>query len=337
MVSLDWLRLVGSSAYLQDVIGWLSELTEDAGEEWAGCWRYRERRRFPGGAFVAFSEGVEHFAVEVPGGFLRSVDRGKLIEVVLRMWNLGFVGRRVDFALDCFGDDPEYGPEGEVVRGGSQVGLIAAMSDAVDRGELCRARRVQRVVSFDGPDLVEHQIRIGKRGGKLGSGRFVRVYDKGLETGQREAGEWERFEVEFSADCAEQAFDGWARSVQSVGGPVGFMRASILGAIEFRESGKGSACTRKLAGWWRELIGACGTCRLVARRSLDKVKDFRAHVRRAVAPKIAAIAQVLCVTPVQLFASMVEGVGPSVNAMRSMAVMQARTYAGQAGGAEFSP
>jgi len=133
-------------------------------------------------------------------------------------------------------------------------------------------------------------VSIGSRG-KNGSGRFVRCYDKGLETGELSANEWHRFEAEFSKDVAataltwilqgqvmkENGFEPmlvrWRNWEPTPGWEISAAQCAF-GAMDFREcNGQRSLERRPRAAWFAALLGVIEPhrvrCRRLVMRSLE--------------------------------------------------------------------
>jgi hypothetical protein len=148
------------------------------------------------------------------------------------------------------------------------------------------------VEDFNGVELCGRGVYIGSRG-ENGSGRFVRVYDKGLESGQAAAGEIIRWELESSADVARQI---WADFVavlgnDSSGGATALLAARVVGAVDFRTPDCRLDRSER-SSWWSaflELVGRPVLCR--ARQKVTRLAGHVAWLRRTVVPKIAACAK----------------------------------------------
>ena len=129
-------------------------------------------------------------------------------------------------------------------------------------------------------------VTLGMRG-KDGSGRYVRVYDKGLESEEAAIGTWERWETEFSKTVAEKvgaelvASDNWRETCLSL----------ALGAVEFREAtGARLLKRRPLATWWAELLDNVNPVTIKATRIKTNLTRYGGWIRKAVVPNLATMA-----------------------------------------------
>lgn len=175
--------------------------------------------------------------VDVPGGALDDLESDQRAQLCHDLILGGRVSR-IDLAVDAHHS-----------RG---VGLINAMIDGCAQGHLCGAKRWEPKLSYHGSQLTGYGVCIGKRG-NLGSGKYVRAYDKGLEAGDRDAGQWERFEVEFSSDAAaEVAVDvfsnvaSWEERAWS----------RVCGVISFHhdDASNGELARRTPCQWWSDWL-----------------------------------------------------------------------------------
>lgn len=245
-ILIHWFRVVHPIDQLQRI---RDELIRYFGEPDAcnGRWFFDHGERFSNGVLLLWGrngappdsdeEQSGTLCVDISGSVLDDMEYHDRI-ALCRFLALGGRVSRLDLAADA------YHP--------SCVGLIDCALESCRRRELCGARRYKLHQEWDGDSLCARGVSIGKRG-NLGSGRYIRIYDKGLETGEADQGTWERYEVEFSADCAAEAaaaiFSGsndwearaWAR---------------INGAISFREVGgtNGNLDRRPFTSWWQKWI-----------------------------------------------------------------------------------
>lgn len=202
------------------------------------------------------------------------------VETTLRMLRSLFIGRRctrLDLRLDMRSTDP----------GG--VGLIESVEDSCRRGELCHCRMWAPVALYEGGSKLKARgVNLGRRGSN-GSGRYVRVYDKGLETHEAEVGEWERWETEMSGDVAnEVALQLLEKEGQFTAENV--MRYA-LGAVAFHEvvAGETALAERPLAEWWRVMLDSLKPVLVVATRAPKTLERYAAWLRNVVAPLLESM------------------------------------------------
>lgn len=256
---VDWLRFTGGPECLEKVKRFLETATASRGETQRGFSFFRSSTLYKGGAVLC----TDHYGAEGPTGRCQVELSGSVLGAMdaeeVQRWSDTFVefgmrATRSDVAVDL------RGPAGSFV---SQI--LDRLEAAAKRGELVGARKWEPVIKYDSQGVCERQVRFGVRGSD-GSGRFLRVYDKGLETGEAAEGEWVRFEVEFSDDCAKSvvhallaAWHHW----DSRGAVEETIRDVVFGSIDYREvTGTKRLSKRPRCGWWQEFTDAVGSARI---------------------------------------------------------------------------
>lgn len=295
-VGVDWYRGTGPGVYRVEVCGLLGQWF-GPGVRGPGRHFYDSGICFPGGAQVWFNErGTgerDQFTVELPGSVVSAWAASERVAKLRALHGAGvWWCTRIDLAVDFRGVGLE---------------LVQAVEEACSRGELCGARTWRPVREFSRGRVTGETFYIGKRG-KLGSGRLVRVYDKGLETGTAPRGEWVRLEVEFTGDCAKQVFaivaaagdqravfgeylgDLWGSGVPVEGWRGAALRL-VFGALDFREvTGSRLLVRRPRAAWWSEVLGLVEPERVradrVRRQGLVRTARW---LRQQVAPVLAGM------------------------------------------------
>jgi len=289
-VCLDWVHLKGDTAGFVEADRLLG-LCFGESEERRGRHFYRRGLRYEGGAELHWEhpEKADDCLIVLSGGALSSLESGEAWELVKALRRAGFTGcTRLDVALDLRGDD---------------VRLVELISESCYRGELCGAKRWKPDPDFCGRRVCELMVRLGRRG-NVGSGRYARVYDKGLETKTAGANQWQRFEVEYTGQVAafalamllESERDGMARMVvdprvesktcwedQAV--------AMALGAFDFREvTGSRELGRRPRVSWWAAFVGQVECVRVKAAKPVARsLKATARWVRKCVAPTLVSM------------------------------------------------
>jgi hypothetical protein len=164
---------------------------------------------------------------------------------------------------------------------------VKSITQACRDGELTGAKRWQSIEEHSCGELVAYGVNLGARGGS-GSGRYVRVYDKGLETGEAAVGEWERWEAELSDDCAETAAD---LICQSRDGAGDYIERIALGAVDFRvENGYAELARRPRCDWWMFFVEGLDLIRTMIARRRPALESAVRWLRGAVAPMLQTCA-----------------------------------------------
>lgn len=272
-IGLHWIRLVGPShlrTRLRETLQrqWGTPQTRDSGRLF-----YRQGERYESGVELLWQpvgKDQDHCCVDVPGkaldelGFFGQLD-------LLKDLGLGMHATRIDVAAD-FKDTP---------------GLIGSIFEACRNGSLVGARKWKPDFEFSGAEKVTSAtMRIGSRGDG-GSGRYVRCYDKGLESGDAAPGEWERFEVEFSGEVANLTFQ------MLVEKPTAEMAAAVaFGAVDFRESnGDKHVARRPRLDWWQRITSGLELVRAKAKQTATQLIGFAQWMVKCSLPTLEAMSR----------------------------------------------
>jgi hypothetical protein len=135
-------------------------------------------------------------------------------------------------------------------------------------------------------ELEGRGIYFGRRG-RDGSGRFVRFYDKGLESKGAVPGV--RFEVEFSGEMARMVSETLIDTT-----PERFLAKAgrlLAGAIDFRERGTHRHHARMaVLPWWDAVLQELGQCVLTIRRVVPALQRACSYLRQAWRRNLAKLA-----------------------------------------------
>jgi hypothetical protein len=276
---VDWVRFRIGRSHLGFIAARLSEVFGPVERRPGTAARFRmpAARRWACGAFVAFDDdpdGREFVVVEVPGGAVAALPEDEQGRLLFDLTARGGVCTRIDLAVDW------HQPAED------RIGQVHAACEA---GMLTGARRYKyEYERRPAGGLLSEQVRMGARGGD-GSGRFVRVYDKGLESGEATAGEWVRWELEATGTVAAEVallilgtdWSGWQERA----------RAIALGSVDFRErTGRRELALRPRASWWDAILGGLACVRVQAGPRVRSSLGLLSWLRTAVAPTIATLA-----------------------------------------------
>ena len=288
-VGFDWLRLVGP----RSEASWLRhEVSKRLGRpvslmqgtKWV---QFTGGERYAGSALVLWTDEDREKAsscVDLPGDVLGELHDDDVLTFCREAYAKGFRATRADLRIDF--------------RHDKGVGLTDAIFEACERGELCGAKRfkLHRERSTAG-HLLNDGVALGARG-KQGSGRFVRVYDKGLEQQALPAGKWQRYEAELTKDIAREAVDriitadNWRQELTAI----------AFGAVDFRESnGDAHMDRRPRANWWAELLAVVEPVKLRKPRRPQRLERYIKWVRDTVAPSLKAMAEATSREAAELF------------------------------------
>ncbi|MEO0855013.1 MAG: replication initiation factor domain-containing protein, partial [Cyanobacteria bacterium J06648_11] len=204
------------------------------------------------------------FLINISGDALARIGLSKAKEVIQWVIDRGGHFTRLDVAVDFHNH--------------TQASLADKMQESYAKGEVCRFRGMQRIVKLRKGVIAGDTLYFGTRG-KNGSGRFIRVYDKGLKEGTDPIGSWVRFEAEFSSDVAQQV----AHAVLEAD-PYQ-LQLIAFDCIEFREvTGDAHRSRRPMCEWWSKVRGAGDLSGFTRRRTASTVSTFCRWVETSIAP-----------------------------------------------------
>lgn len=287
IILLHWLRSTFPATEHERIRNRLVELFGEP-DEVRGKWFYQRCERFRNNILLLSArrpskpsetltddlpDDNDHICIDVPGGALDDLEHDERLSLA-RFLIIGGRVTRIDIAADAYHTD--------------RVGLIDCATESCFSQHLCGAKRWKQILEFDSGLPSSRGIVIGLRGNK-GSGRYIRIYDKGLETGEAPEGTWERVECEFSADAANEAasdifsceerweWRAWAR---------------LNGAISFREPGdeSGLLARRPYCDWWQKWLDGSTPSPTIPRRLPTRLQAHVDWLANTVLPTVATLA-----------------------------------------------
>ena len=241
-VQIDWFRFNVPVEFRREAGDVLREFGFTGLEQCRGQWSFEHGEKGDFGATVYWDglsskrSGGALACFELPGAWCSRVrDWSKLLRRLSAIHR--FKVTRFDIAVDFF----EFRTHEDAPRS-----LCDCVEDAAE-DEVYVGARSARTIRERKNGRLGRTIYFGTRGGD-GSGRFIRVYDKGAEQGGCER-RWERFEVELTDDVASKAV---ARLVAVE--PAECLREAYdiaVSCIDFRDDPNNPrTCERPRSGWW---------------------------------------------------------------------------------------
>jgi len=283
-VGVHWLQGTCPAEKVLGLVGYLAEAfggLEGVEKDWGRYTYDRGIELLPLGVWVFYDSTAERgrrmhggrCVVAIPGSALDRLDaealRDLVHELCYRFW---FLGTRVDLCFDDYRRHVSVGVLEELAERGDFTGFQG--------WEVRRPHGRGGVVTGE-------TIGFGRRG-RDGSGRYVRVYDKMLESGGVE--NCIRWEVEFSKKRAELVVWRLAESV-SIEVFAGVVGSLIGGSIDLvrREGVERHLDRLERYGWWRDIVGVLGSVRLRNVKRERRVEASREWVLRGVSATLAVI------------------------------------------------
>ena len=310
--TIDWFRIVGPH---QDV-GEISQKFDSIfGPHKAEKGRFglRSGRVWPGGFYLAVDTPVTgklvapHAVVEISGSALAPLSHeDKLGLMAFLMSFEGWHCTRIDLARDYFGENMPF---------------IVELADACNRGELTGARcynyDVRYKTTLGHNKIVGEMLCIGTRG-KNGSGRYVRVYDKGIQTGDKQRGEWVRWEAELSKGVAHAA----AIAILTSEDPMHTAEKYAFGVCDFRVQNGKRLRDRPRCTWWQCVLKSLKPERATMPRSKPDADRYAAWLKWAVYPSVTAFADAMGMTRDQFIDRLCGRIEPNLEKLDTPAGQQ---------------
>ncbi|XAL98888.1 replication initiation factor domain-containing protein [Phycisphaeraceae bacterium D3-23] len=260
-------------AYASRIIRKLDDLF-GPGEEGPGLHGRKHGHHWTAGLRVACDDADGNHRdciVQMPGSFLQPLTMDDKLGLLAYL--LSFDGARctrIDVANDWRGEG---------------IDLVQHVRHACERDELCKARTWSTIAKYNRQTLDGETLAIGQRG-KKGSGRYIRLYDKGLEQGTSERGTWVRWEAEFTKGVADQV----ARDILASAEPIATARGYALGAVEFRTNNGKRIRDRPLCTWWASIVADTTTLRATMPRTKADFTSTCRWLQTQVMPTVQGLA-----------------------------------------------
>ena len=250
-----------------------------------GRWRYQRMMKFASGVTFLHDlnkmESIRRHSgmdcLDVPGGVLDCMEISDIEKFYSLLFAMGARGTRVDCAFDdyCRSVSPQ-----EV--------FSRSMS-----GELVGFRLVTPKLQYKlvrgGSKVIHDEVNFGRRGND-GSGKYLRVYDKFIESGQgMNAYRWE---IEYTQDYANQAFVKLASCSGDLAKFVSVIGGLIAGAVDFKDprGGETHLSRRARSKWWgvirEKLLDDIRLRKSVVKSTLESMEK---GIDRQYAPAIAVL------------------------------------------------
>jgi hypothetical protein len=228
--------------------------------------------------------------VDVQGQRLKLMDGAKRIGLLRTLLDRGLKPTRLDGAIDFIDQG---------------LNICENATGSCNRGELCILRKFSPNDEFTAQGVpMRRLLKLGSRSSPV----CGRIYDKGVEQNVGPLGWWERIEIEWKQDRANQVArqllnpsNVWAER----------LTALVLGAVEFRiVNGRPELSRRPLADWWASLLNAHQTARVAPAQEDQSFKRWLGWFRESVGPRLLELAATVSAPLPVVVAWLIRGVKP---------------------------
>jgi len=286
-VGVHWLRISILYQYLDKVRGYLNCYFGESTKDGYGLWSYDTRYSWPSGASLNFDaeparcEMVHKGKVtlDIPGQALDAISETDLHLFLLSLRQFRPACTRIDIFFDDYS------------RMVTPDGLKRIVKKKDFSGFRYGQIKQRHGNKKHGPDkgswgLIHDEIDFGIRG-KSGGGKYLRCYDKELESdGEKDCVRWE---VEFSKERAHKVFEKLSQ-VTSVDAFATLCGALVAGSIVFvRRNGEKNIGRLEMYGFWKQIIDMLGVVVIRVPEKKTNISGKCQWVYKQVSPTLASL------------------------------------------------
>lgn len=247
----DWLNLTFPAGERENVEQIITSYIGEPERQEKGTNTYQESKRWITGAIIAWTEGRAECWLSMNGDSCDMILPEHKLELFQELQKHSAKCTRLDAALD-------------VPRSMMSMELVHAAAKSQQVVGFKRYDPRRPIKNMDTGALEGDEANFGRRG-KDGSGRYVRVYDKGLESNYSR--DCIRVEAELSGDVAHAWFDLLCQA-DDVAEFEKMMGRIVCGSIDFADkSGAHRHRDRfERLSWWAAIVELVGQAKLVVQR-----------------------------------------------------------------------
>lgn len=287
----DWIRLVGPSSMEKQVERvirkWFGHPTGsnhgaryfDTGIEWHP------------GVLLSKGHSSKIVMVDLQGSRLAAMEPLDALKLATEIMVMGFHCTRIDLAVDHVMQD---------------VDLYDKALASCEAKELCMMRRYSPDPEFDSNGQpMRKLLKLGKRDSDV----CARIYDKGLETKTLPVGQWERFEVEFKGDRANEV----CMTLIEVGDTFNeTLWQIVIGSVDFRIcNGRSELKRRPRSKWWSNYIGQSCPLKIKPMPMESSLDQWCQWFRKSAGRRLLQLADLLDQSPQEFFEQLIDGLEPA--------------------------
>lgn len=286
-VGIHWLRISFHKKHLQEIVKFLNFMFGNSDQDGYGLWSYEFRFKWENGASLNYDRDKERSqtvhldrcTLDVPGSALDELHINDMLLLVAMCRVFEGKCTRIDVFFDDYRRHVTFEQLQEVARRGDYSGLR--------RYNI----RESGIYQENGTDAMRHEVSFGNRG-DYGNGKYIRWYDKELESGGDI--KCDRWEVEFTQKKADIVFRKLSEcegKVDSFASLCGFI---IAGCITFvHRTGDKNISRLEKYDWWEQIqkvLGDSVTIRVT--RKKDSLSGKMEFIKRNVSPTLACLQKV---------------------------------------------
>ena len=275
-VGIHWLRISIPRRYLGELEEYCSLYFGESSEDGYGLWSYAARCAWPNGVSLNYdldSVWADRWhngkaTLDIPGQACDEIEDLHLFIIGLRR-----------FCPTCTRCDVFFDDYNGIVR-------PSFLQSIAKRGDYSGFRKFQIKQGFESKRLVRDEISFGTRG-ERGSGKYLRVYDKALESnGEQDCIRWE---VEFTGKCAHKVFEKLSQ-VDTVEAFATLCGSLVAGSINFvYRTGDKNIYRLNVYEFWQLLREALGVLNIRVAKKPNDINGMHQWIYKQVSPTLACM------------------------------------------------
>lgn len=285
-VGVHWLRNSFDFKILEKVKAWVSNFFGESTLKDYGKLSYGRHYAWASGVSLCFDSDPEHnpgshrgrMTLDVPG---RACDELTAPDLLLFMEGCQALDSRCT-RLDVFWDDYNRTVSLEELRRIADEGDFSMF-------QITSENRTRNRIRKENDGLLYDAVTFGRRGCK-GSGKYLRVYDKNLESkGESNCIRWE---CEFSQEKAQEVFTWLVGADGNLDVFATLCGSLVGGCINFvHRTGDKHIVRLDVYEWWQEIINSLGVLSVRIAKKENTLTGMIDWVERQVSPTLAVLAK----------------------------------------------
>ena len=283
-IGIHWLRISVLHLHLPILIRFCDRCFGDSTQDGYGLWSYDSRYSWTNGASLNYDGSVER-SKKVHQGKVTLDIPGKALDEIHDLQF--FINHLIPFQpvctrIDIFFDDYQR------IISPDELKKIVDKKDFSGFREINIKQRKRGIAGENAMHIIHDELDFGRRG-QNGCGKYLRVYDKNLESdGEKNCIRWE---IEFTKERAQTVFDILSRT-SSIESFVTITGSLIGGAIAFIHRGsKGEKNIGRLLvyDFWKKIIELLGEVSIRVRCKKPDMAGMYRFIYKQVSPTLACL------------------------------------------------
>lgn len=278
-VGIHWLRISFNLKDLQQIMVWISNFFGEPDILERGFWGYDRANRWASGAMLLFDSDDSkckkihqgRITFECPGRACDELTAPDLLLLMDGFMRFGGFCKRID----VFFDDYKH--------------LIEPtdLHDIIKRNDFSGFRKTHIKQTMMSKEILHDEVSFGSRNGN-GTGKYLRVYDKRLESkGEKDCVRWE---VEFTQPKADRAFTILAGACGDLEAFATICGALIGGCMTFvHRTGDKNISRLDVYEFWDLITESLGKLKIRIAKKKNTLTGVIEWTERQVAPSLACV------------------------------------------------